>query len=221
MDLGAGSIGRFAPLALVAAASILVAAPLVKPLVSEDAFVRYSAALGVRPGSDENHRLGRLPQFFADMHGWRELAEAVAAVHAAAPSRRSRARPASTVENYGEAGAIDYFGPALGLPPAISQHNSYWMWGPGSCTGAVVLIIGGDREDHVDDFASVDAAGEFRCADCMPYESDLTIWVARGLDGPDRRRVEGRQALRLSDRHSAKTRSMRRSGTNHISATTT
>ena len=149
-------------------------------MLTADAYVRYAAALGVHPGTDENHRIGRLPQFFADMHGWRELAEAVAAVNASL-QEEDRARACVYGRNYGEAAAIDYFGPALGLPPAISQHNSYWMWGPGSCTGAVVLIIGGELEDHVGDFASVEPAGMFRCADCMPYESDLTIWVARGL----------------------------------------
>jgi hypothetical protein len=179
--------GRFArpvrALSLVAAASILVAAPLAKPLLSEDGYVRYAAALHVRPGTDENHRLGRLPQFFADMHGWRDLAEAVAAVYAALPNE-DRAQACVYGRNYGEAGAIDTFGPALGLPTAISQHNSYWMWGPGSCTGAVILIIGGDLADHIEDFASVVPGGTFRCADCMPYESDLTIWVARGLRAP-------------------------------------
>ena len=179
--------GRFArpvrAAALVAAASILVGAPLAKPLLSEDGYVRYAAALHVRPGTDENHRLGRLPQFFADMHGWRELAETVAAVHAALPAE-DRGRACVYGQNYGEAAAIDAFGPAMGLPPAISQHNSYWLWGPGSCTGAVVVIIGGDREDHIEHFESVEPAGAFRCADCMPYESDLTIWVARGLTVP-------------------------------------
>jgi len=169
--------------ALVALLPILVAAPLVKPLLSEDGMVRYSAALGIRPGSDENHRVGRLPQFFADMHGWREMAEAVAAVQAALPDA-DRKRACIYGQNYGEAGAIDFFGPALGLPPAISQHNSYWMWGPGSCTGEVVVIIGGDRSDHLRSFASVAPAGTIRCADCMPYESELTIWIARGLRIP-------------------------------------
>lgn len=179
--------GRFArparALALVATASILIAAPLAKPLLSEDGYERYAAGLHVRPGTDENHRLGRLPQFFADMHGWRELAEAVNVVYAALPAD-DRTQACIYGRNYGEAGAIDTFGPALGLPPAISQHNSYWMWGPGSCTGAVILIIGGDLADHVEDFASVVPAGTFRCADCMPYESNLTIWVARGLRAP-------------------------------------
>jgi hypothetical protein len=169
--------------ALAAAASIVLAAPLAKPLLSEDATVRYASALHIRPGTDENHRLGRLSQFFADMHGWPELAQSVAAVHARL-SPEDRARACVYGQNYGEAGAIDTFGPALGLPPAMSGHNSYWLWGPGSCTGAVVLIIGGNRADHLKHFASVEAGGNSRCTDCMPYENDLTIWVARGLTVP-------------------------------------
>ena len=166
-------------LALIAVASILVVAPMVKPLLSEDRTVRYAKALGLEPGTDENHRLGRFSQFFADMHGWRAMAQAVAAVHDALPPEE-RAQACVYGQNYGEAGAIDYFGPKLGLPPAISQHNSYWMWGPGSCTGTVVLIIGGDRADHIRYFESVNAGGVFRCDDCMPYENNLTIWVGRG-----------------------------------------
>lgn len=168
---------------VVAIAAVLAFAPLAKPLLDEDAYVRYATALGRRPGTDENHRLGRLPQFFADMHGWREMAEAVARVHNTLPAD-DKAKACIFGQNYGEAGAIDYFGPSLGLPPAVSGHNSYWLWGPGSCTGEVLLIIGGDREDHAEHFASVEPAAVFDCVDCMPYEDDLTLWVGRGLHTP-------------------------------------
>lgn len=182
--LEAATSGRFGrtlrAVASIAAVLILVVLPLVKPLLSEDGYVRYASALGMASGSDENHRLGRLPQFFADMHGWRELAESVASVSAALPPD-DRARACIYAQNYGEAGAIDYFGPELGLGPAMSQHNAYWMWGPGPCTGAVVVIIGGRGDDHLKNFATAEPAGTFHCADCMPYENDLTIWVARGL----------------------------------------
>jgi hypothetical protein len=32
--------------------------------------------------------------------------------------------------NYGEAGAVDRYGPDLGLPPAYSGSNNFWLWGP-------------------------------------------------------------------------------------------
>jgi hypothetical protein len=44
--------------------------------------------------------------------------------------------------NYGEAGAIDRFGPALGLPSAYSGHNAFWDWGPPSDRSAPVITVG-------------------------------------------------------------------------------
>lgn len=87
-------------------------------------------------------------------------------------------------QNYGEAGAIEYFARELDLPPAISAHNSYWLWGPGHCTGEVLVVIG-DRRERLDElFEDVRQAGETRCTDCMPYENGRSIWVARGLKPP-------------------------------------
>ena len=170
----------------VAVAVVLVGAavaPLAKPLLPEDALVAYARALHQGPSTDEHHKLGRLGQFFADMHGWSELARSVARVVDALPPA-DRARVCIFGQNYGEAGAIDHFGPALGLPRAISGHNSYWLWGPRGCDGAVVVVIGGEREGLDRVFTSVEAAGVHMAADVMPYEDDLTIWVCRDPQVP-------------------------------------
>jgi hypothetical protein len=172
------------PAALLAiGVSGAVLAPLAKPLLPVDTYARYAAALGIAPGTDERHQMGRLPQFFADMHGWEDLAEAVAKVQRGLPAEE-RDRLCVFAQNYGEAGAIDFFGPRLGLPHAISGHNSYWLWGPGACDGQVVLVIGGDREDLDRAFAEVVQGGRFDCNDCMPYEDDQILWVARGARRP-------------------------------------
>jgi hypothetical protein len=181
------SSGRFErparALALLLIASALLFAPLAKPLLSEDAYVRYAATLGMHSSADENHRLGRLPQFFADMHGWRAMVEEVAAVYRSLPPAE-RAEACIYANNYGEAGAVDFFGPALGLPHAISGHNNYWLWGPDGCKGELLLLFGGTRESHAEHFASVTPGAVFHCSDCMPYEDGMTIWVARGLRAP-------------------------------------
>jgi hypothetical protein len=161
----------------------LVILPLAKPVLSEDAYVRYAAWLGVEPATAERHDLGRLPQHFADMHGWRELAEAVAQVYQALPAE-DRAVARVFGQNYGEAGAIDFFGPALGLPPALSAHNSYFLWGPGDWTGEVLLVLNDDRERLLELFEEVELGGTFDCTDCMPYEDDSPIWVCRRLRMP-------------------------------------
>ncbi|MDX1998355.1 MAG: glycosyltransferase family 39 protein [Thermoanaerobaculia bacterium] len=159
-----------------------VAAPLAKPLLPVDTYVRYAAALGQKPSTGENKRLGRLPQFYADMHGWREMAEAVSGVYRALPAAE-RERACVFGQNYGEAGAIDFFRHEFDLPPAVSGHNHYYLWGPGTCTGEVVIVIGDDRETLATLFTTVELGAVFDCQDCMPYEDDLPVWVARGLKG--------------------------------------
>jgi len=158
-------------------------APFAKAILSEDTFVRYEHALGVKPPQGERQTLGRLPQHFADMHGWPELAEAVSHVFQGLPPA-DQARVCIFAGNYGEAGAIDLFGPRHGLPKAISGHNSYFLWGPRGCTGEVMIVIGGRRDELASHFASVDLGATFTCTDCMPYENDKPIWVVRGLEQP-------------------------------------
>jgi hypothetical protein len=166
-------------LALLMGAVSLAVSPLGRPVLPVDTFVRYAAALGQEPGTEERHALGRLPQFYADMHGWREMAEAVAGVVRTLPPEE-RAKACVFGQNYGEAGAVEYFARDFDLPPAISGHNSYWLWGPGACTGEVMVVIGDRRERLEELFADVRLGAVSRCRDCMPYEDGRSIWVARG-----------------------------------------
>jgi hypothetical protein len=170
-------------LAVLMVAIALAVSPLGRPVLSVDAFVRYAAALGQKPGTEERHAVGRLPQFYADMQGWQDMAEAVASVVRTLPAE-DRARACVFGQNYGEAGAMEYFGRNLDLPPAISAHNSYWLWGPGACTGEVLVVIGDQRERLEELFTDVRLGAVFRCADCMPYEDGRSIWVARGPKQP-------------------------------------
>jgi hypothetical protein len=167
-------------LVVLVVASSLVLAPLARPILPVESYVRYAAALGQAPGSDERHELGRLPQFFADMQEWRGMAEAVAATNAKL-SPEERAAACAFGQNYGEAGTVEYFGAELGLPPVLSGHNSWHLWGPQACTAATTfLVIDRDRDDLAELFDSVEAGAVFDCRDCMPYEDGLTVWIARG-----------------------------------------
>ncbi|WP_394833695.1 glycosyltransferase family 39 protein [Pendulispora rubella] len=173
---------RAAAITLVGGGGLL-SLPLAKPVLSEDALVRYMAAIGMKPSSGERQALGRLPQLFADMHGWPELAETTARVYAALPPDE-RAKACIFAQNYGQAGAIDLFGPRYGLPKAISGHNMYWIWGPRDCTGEVLIVIGQRRTELEPLFTSVELGTMYTCVDCMPYENDKPIWIARGLRIP-------------------------------------
>jgi len=48
----------------------------------------------------------------------------------------------------------------------------------------VMIVIGGSRDELLSAFASVDLGATFTCADCMPYENNKPIWIARGLKEP-------------------------------------
>jgi len=47
-----------------------------------------------------------------------------------------------------------------------------------------VIALGGDRHGYEEVFASVEQEAVHTCADCMPYENDLPIFVLRGARLP-------------------------------------
>jgi hypothetical protein len=181
-DGKAAAVARGLALAWLLVTGVLVA-PFAKPLLSEDAFVAYAGRLGMRPPQEERNAQGRLPQQYADMHGWHKMAADIGEVYRRLPAA-DREKACVLMTNYGEAGAIDLFGPAYHLPPALAGHNSYFLWGPRGCTGDVVIVFGRTEEGLRKWFASVERASTFTCTDCMPYESDRPIWIARGLKTP-------------------------------------
>ncbi len=119
----------------------LTTAPLALPLLAPDELVRYQQALRIQPPRDYVSESGRLQESFGDMFGWEEMVRTVAAVyHALPPEEQSRA--AIFAANYGEASAIDFFGPRYGLPKAICPNQTYFYWGPRQYTGDVMLVLG-------------------------------------------------------------------------------
>src|SRR5205823_6991788 len=126
----------------------------------------------------EQHELAELPQHFADRYGWEDQVAAVAGVYRSL-SPDEQAEVCILGANYGRAGAVDFYGPRHGLPPAISGHNTYYLWGTRGCTGRVVIVLGYTQERLRSLFEAVEPAATSRCRYCMPYENELPIWVAR------------------------------------------
>ena len=169
-----------AAVTLVVVALGLVAAPMALPILPVKDLIRYQAALGMAPSTEERQEVGPLSQHDADMFGWDEIAAMVArARDRLTPDERRRARVYG--QNYGEAGAVDVLGRRLGLPPAISGHNSYWMWGPEGWDGGVLIIIGGSPEDNAKWFDSVEIVGTVESPYAMPYERGLNVSIGRKL----------------------------------------
>jgi hypothetical protein len=157
--------------------------PMGVPILSPAAFVRYAAAVGLQPAQAERNPLGSLPQHFADRFGWENMARTVAHVYSALPANE-RNVAAIVAGNYGEAGAIDYFGPALNLPRAISGHNNYWLWGYGAATGEVLITVGLSK-NRLDELCStVELRATVVSPHAMPFEANLPVYVCRKLKVP-------------------------------------
>lgn len=158
-------------------------APFALPVLPVENFIGYSRALGMAPPQEERNRVGKLPQFFADMHGWKEMAAAVAdAYNKLSPEEQSQC--AIYTQNYGEAGAIDFFGKQYNLPKAISGHNSYFLWGMREYTGEILIIIGGNPDDYKKVYQEVTQVGSTYNEYAMPYENNRPIFICRGLKVP-------------------------------------
>jgi len=168
--------------AAVLAVSGAVLAPIFIPLLPPETLIRYSRAIGFSQPRIETHRLGPLPQLMADRFGWKEMAEEVARIYNSLPPA-DRAKAAIFGQNYGQAGAIDHYGPALGLPKALSGHLTYYLWGPRGYTGEVMIVMDDDRETLERLFRSVELAGHVAHPYSMPYEH-FDVWVCRGLREP-------------------------------------
>jgi hypothetical protein len=159
-----------------------VFAPLAIPVLSPEGYVRYTKALGFGQPAIENHELGPLPQIFADQFGWDEMAASVARVYNALPPE-VRARTAIFAQNYGQAGAIDLFGPKYGLPPAIGGHQSYFLWGPREYTGESMIVMDDSERDLDKLFTSVRKAGRVYHPYSMPYQH-FDIFYCQGMHPP-------------------------------------
>jgi len=173
-----------APLiATYAVTSFAITAPFAIPLLPVEKFLDYQRAIGIRPSSGENRDRAELPQFFADRFGWQELAAQVAGVFDAL-SPDDRAACLIVADNYGEAGAINYFGARYGLPRAASQHNSYYLWGPGRDDPKVYVIVGQEKDDLDATFDDVHEVARTNARFAMPDEVGVPIWICRGIKMP-------------------------------------
>ena len=117
--------------------------------------------------------------------GWPELTKTVAKVYQGLPPDE-QAKTTIVTANYGEAGAIDRYGPALGLPPAHSGHNNYYWWGAPPPDASTVIVVGFWGGQHLAPyFAEYEQAATIGNAAGVDNDEDgLPVWVGRGLTLP-------------------------------------
>jgi hypothetical protein len=160
----------------------IIVLPMSSPVLRPAAWVRYTTALHLHGDKMETAATGPLPQFYADRFGWQQEVSIVQSAFRSL-SPQDQQRVCIFTSNYGEAGAIDLLGAAHGagpLPPAMSGHNSYWLWGTHGCDPDLVIAVIGDRPSAVSQkYQSVQIVGRMDDPWAMPVEHK-NIYLLRG-----------------------------------------
>jgi len=131
----------------------LPALPLVTWMLPPERLVAYQNAIGFKPAKMEVHHESLLPQPIADQFGWPQMVSEVASIYNSLPPE-DRAQTGIWAGNYGEAGAINLFGPHYGLPTAYSRHQNHWYWGPPPQVYKNLIVIQWSLDDVRDNCTS-------------------------------------------------------------------
>jgi hypothetical protein len=155
-----GSVPFIACLIVVA----MLLAPIAMPILSPQTLIKYYG--------ESDYQASPLP----DRYGWigmvTNLSKAVDTLPASIVSQAC-----IFTSNYGEASAVNFFGGSLGLPKAISGHNNYYIWGPGSCTGQVLITIGVSLSTVQQSYKNVSTLTTLDCEYCISYEQILPVYL--------------------------------------------
>ncbi len=170
---------RWLRIALPAALALsgLLLAPLAMPVLPPATFARtYGHLTAIGNSGAGQQKAGIFPQYLGDRFGWETMTATVAQAHDHLPASQRSAACIFT-NNYGEASALSFFGAKYHLPLALSGHNNYYLWGPGSCSGAVVITVGQSLQDDERAYTSVVQVATSSCAYCMAYEDNLPVYL--------------------------------------------
>lgn len=156
-------------------------APLALPVLPVPQLKTYVAHFPLKPQQQEKGFAGTLlPQVFADQLGWRDFTAEVGGAWQKIPAAE-RARTSIKVDNYGEAAALDVYGGAYGLPPALSGHNQYYFWGPRGQDPVNLLVVQNHFERLVPYCRHATILATTFSPDAMAYENDKVIAYCQGL----------------------------------------
>lgn len=159
------------PVALAATGILFV--PVVLPVLPIEKTSGYTRALTL--GLLKN--VYEINNTFRDQFGWENQAAVVAQVYKSLPPQDQKICMIFA-GNFGEAGAIDFYGRKYGLPKATSFHQNYYFWGLPEHT-EVAIVIGLDFDELKDVYAEVNQAGLIACNECVYDEQRIPVYVCR------------------------------------------
>ena len=153
--------------------------PITVPVLSPEHFLAYTKALPMKlPINEHAHARAALPQWYADQFGWKEIADKTAEAWNRIPEAE-RADCGIFAQDYGQAGAIDFFGRREGLPGAMSGDRTYWLWGPHGYTGNCMIVLDDSQEQLERYFEHVEFIGR-SAANEWALEQQIPVFICKG-----------------------------------------
>lgn len=133
---------------------ILPLLPFSIPILSPEKLTKYTATFTEKTGIEsfnrwEDGKIHPIPQDFADMLGWREIAQFTAKAYYEVP-QEERKNTVIIAENYGQAGAIDLYGKESNLPNAYSFSSSYMLWLPNEMQATKIIYVNNEISENLE-----------------------------------------------------------------------
>ena len=158
-------------------------APVAMPVLPVDQFITYQEKLPLKvPHTEHSHLAAVLPQHYADQFGWHEIvSEVVVAWNRIPPAERADC--GIFAQDYGAAGAIDWYGPRFGLPASLSGHQTWFLWGPRGYSGNCLIVLDDSRKNLESMYNQVEFVGN---SPDNPYalEKNLPVFICKGKKWP-------------------------------------
>jgi len=161
-----------APAALVAGG--LATVPIGLPVLPIDKLDAYVNAI---TGGALEH-VYEVTGTFHDQFGWEDKAAVVADVYHGLPPE-DKAKCMIFAGNFGQAGAIDFYGAKYGLPPATCAHQNYFFWGPPERDPELAVVLGVRPERLEMVFGRIEQVALIECPECLPFEDNLPVYLCR------------------------------------------
>ena len=153
--------------------------PITVPVFSPDHFLAYAKTLPFKlPANEHAHTRAALPQWYSDQFGWKEIADETAVAWNRIPPAE-RADCGIFAQDYGQAGAIDFFGRRQGLPGAMSGDRTYWLWGPHNYSGNCMIVLDDSQEVLDRLFTQVEFVGLSAPSE-WALEQQIPVFLCKG-----------------------------------------
>ncbi|MGA7934021.1 MAG: glycosyltransferase family 39 protein [Kovacikia sp.] len=172
-------------------ASLLITIPMTLPALPMETLLQissyYSTVYGLAQADRLNATLTPVPQeapeHFQKMLGWEDSVIQVSKVYHQLPSSE-QAQTAILSWEYGDAGAIDFYGPRYGLPKGISGAHAFYFWGYQNYSGEQVISLGGDSNYLKQLFNQVEQVDTITHAHVLGIKSNIPIYLCKQIKVP-------------------------------------